>query len=102
MPAVAHDLVARVDLDDVVERLTQRAGWTVEHARQTEDRYRAFLRRVAVTDEQLEPTHDVDEFWHQHIIDTRKYSADCLEVFGTFLHHDPKGRDIGICCSDKS
>jgi hypothetical protein len=32
---------------------------------------------------------DVDTFWHYHILDTRKYAADCQAVFGQFLHHFP-------------
>ena len=31
----------------------------------------------------------LDEFWHQHIVDTRKYAADCELLFGKLLHHDP-------------
>src|SRR5262249_39319225 len=30
-----------------------------------------------------------DRFWHMHILDTRKYAADCDAVFGHFLHHFP-------------
>jgi hypothetical protein len=35
------------------------------------------------------PTHEIDEFWHQHILDTLKYVDDCQYVFGYFLHHYP-------------
>jgi len=31
----------------------------------------------------------IDAFWHQHILDTQKYAADCNAVFGEFLHHFP-------------
>lgn len=31
----------------------------------------------------------IDEFWHQHILDTRKYAEDCTAIFGEFLHHFP-------------
>jgi hypothetical protein len=31
----------------------------------------------------------VDEFWHQHILDTRAYRADCEAIFGRFLEHFP-------------
>ncbi len=37
----------------------------------------------------LVPTKDVDEFWHQHIMDTRAYAQDCEEALGHFLHHFP-------------
>jgi hypothetical protein len=32
---------------------------------------------------------DVDNFWHYHILDTKKYAVDCHNVFGYFLHHFP-------------
>jgi hypothetical protein len=35
------------------------------------------------------PTHDIDEFWHQHILDTRKYAEGCQNALGQFLHHFP-------------
>jgi hypothetical protein len=37
----------------------------------------------------IAPVVDVDEFWHYHILNTRKYAADCQEIFGYFLHHFP-------------
>ncbi|NJL09636.1 MAG: hypothetical protein HC908_03855, partial [Calothrix sp. SM1_7_51] len=35
------------------------------------------------------PNKAVDQFWHQHILDTEKYYQDCQEVFGYFMHHFP-------------
>lgn len=35
------------------------------------------------------PTEFVDEFWHQHILDTRAYAEDCQRIFGHFVHHYP-------------
>ncbi len=31
----------------------------------------------------------MDEVWHAHILDTRRYAADCDCVFGEFIHHYP-------------
>jgi hypothetical protein len=31
----------------------------------------------------------VDDLWHQHILDTRKYATDCEQISGTFLNHTP-------------
>ncbi|MBF2050290.1 MAG: glycine-rich domain-containing protein [Leptolyngbya sp. IPPAS B-1204] len=36
---------------------------------------------------QLVPTVEVDEVWHHHILDTRKYAGDCQLLFGKFIHH---------------
>ncbi len=32
---------------------------------------------------------EIDLFWHEHILDTKKYKQDCEMVFGRFLHHVP-------------
>lgn len=37
----------------------------------------------------LPPSNDIDVFWHYHILDTRKYHADCQKIFGYYLHHNP-------------
>ena len=37
----------------------------------------------------LPPSEDIDEIWHNHILDTKKYQADCDFLFGKFLHHYP-------------
>lgn len=39
--------------------------------------------------ESIIPHKEVDEVWHMHILDTRKYAADCENIFGHFLHHFP-------------
>lgn len=37
----------------------------------------------------LVPTREIDEFWHNHILYTRNYFQDCMNIFGHYLHHDP-------------
>lgn len=32
---------------------------------------------------------EVDEIWHHHILDTRQYFRDCLQIFGYYFHHYP-------------
>lgn len=75
----------------------------------------------------LMPCHDIDLVWHQHVLNTRQYAADCMGYFGYFLHHNPAmptqevadrsgelyvkhfGREIGYenrcvvmcCCTDR-
>ncbi len=65
-------------------------GWTSEHTDRIELAYRRFLVLLAKYPElQIAPTRDIDAFWHAHILDTRKYAADCERVFGGFVHHYP-------------
>jgi hypothetical protein len=65
-------------------------GWTSEHVDRIERAYRRYLVLLAkYPQQQIAPTRDIDAFWHAHILDTRKYAADCERVFGAFVHHYP-------------
>ena len=65
-------------------------GWTSEHTDRIELGYRRFLVLLAKYPQlQIAPTRDIDAFWHAHILDTRRYAADCERIFGGFVHHYP-------------
>ena len=32
---------------------------------------------------------DADQIWHQHVLNTRRYIADCDSYFGEYFHHSP-------------
>jgi hypothetical protein len=55
-----------------------------------EAEYRRFLAmHLAHPDAEVVPCKIVDEMWHQHILDTIAYRADCDVIFGEFLDHFP-------------
>jgi hypothetical protein len=55
-----------------------------------EGEYRKFLAlHMAFPDAEIAPCKLVDEFWHQHILDTEAYRDDCEAIFGGYLHHFP-------------
>jgi len=65
-------------------------GWPAGYADRMEAAYKRFLvLHARHPDLTLAPEQDVDRFWHMHILDTRKYAADCEATFGYFLHHFP-------------
>jgi hypothetical protein len=65
-------------------------GWSPRYADQMELAYKRYLILHAKYPEMtLAPERDIDRFWHMHILDTRKYAADCEATFGHFLHHFP-------------
>jgi hypothetical protein len=72
-------------------------GWTREHADAVEITYKNFLSMLVKHPEHAEEiamSEDTDEFWHTHILQTRKYAEDCQEMFGTYLHHSPHLEEI--------
>ncbi|MET0334549.1 MAG: hypothetical protein ABW190_09790 [Rhizobacter sp.] len=85
--------IAALDLTPIKFKATRQEdgyGWTPEQADRMEIAYKQYLTLHAKYPElTLAPDQDVDRFWHLHILDTRKYAADCEAVFGYFLHHYP-------------
>ncbi len=84
--------VRLIDLSPISEKLRHGnpVRWTRAVLAEAETNYRRFLAlHLMHPAESLVPNEILDEYWHQHILDTRKYAADCETVFGFFLHHDP-------------
>lgn len=82
-----------LDLSNVRMKLAdpeEGKGYSTEDLDLREGEYRKFLAlHMAFPDAEIAPCKMVDEFWHQHILDTHAYAADCEVIFGGFLHHFP-------------
>ncbi|MGB8423143.1 glycine-rich domain-containing protein [Paraburkholderia sp.] len=86
----AVEKVSRIDFTMQCRKLIEESGWTAETCEEVEDIYRKFLAlNIRYPEQKLCPNGPVDEFWHAHILDTRKYAADCEDLFGEMLHHYP-------------
>jgi hypothetical protein len=65
-------------------------GWTFKQCVDAEIEYKRFLMLILLyPDERIVPSKISDDFWHYHILDTRKYYTDCMNIFGKFIHHYP-------------
>jgi hypothetical protein len=65
-------------------------GWTPDQLDLAEGEYRKFLALcIAHPKETIVPCRLVDQFWHQHILDTSAYREDCQRLFGFFYDHYP-------------
>src|SRR5512145_2569084 len=93
-----QDVIAAIrmlDLESVKLRVMDAElgeGWTREYTDSIEAAYRNYLTMLVKYPDDAEDillSKDVDEFWHTHILQTRKYTEDCERVFGNFLHHEP-------------
>ncbi len=83
----------RIDFGAIAFKLMNpddKEGWTLEQTTAAIEQYRRFLLlSYLYPDRIIVPSQIVDRVWHEHILDTQKYHADCLQVFGYFLHHYP-------------
>ncbi len=53
------------------------------------EEYRRFLGLLITEAAPLTPSKLLDEFWHQHVLDSRNYASFCSRTAGRFLHHIP-------------
>ena len=86
--------IQALNLIPVKQRLRARKGlfWAIRHKpNRLEAEYRQFLYLIAANPGQtvVPWSEAMDDFWHEHILDTRQYEADCLALFGQFVHHNP-------------
>jgi len=89
-----YEKVCNIDLTLIHSRLMDNneggLGWSKEMCEKIEEQYKAFMFLCySYPDKPIVPTHEIDEMWHAHILDTRKYANDCENTIGYFLHHFP-------------
>ena len=80
--------ITNLDLKNVMARVARDFGLSGETLTAAETQYRQFLQ-LCLEDTGSVPTELADKVWHCHILDTRKYAADCEAIFGKLLHHTP-------------
>lgn len=90
----ARCYIDALDLDYIIESMCSTQyplpRWTLADAKHCAQLYKNFLflfKKHFPTP--LVPTKEVDEFWHNHILYTKKYHYDCMHIFGHYLHHEP-------------
>ena len=92
--------IQALDLESVKLRVTDPKlgeGWTRTYADSIEVAYKNYLSMLVKYQDDAEDillSEDVDEFWHTHILQTIKYTADCEAIFGKYLHHAPHVGEI--------
>ena len=66
-------------------------GWSQHKVDLAEKQYKQYLtlQYLFASETPLVPTKLADQYWHQHILDTRQYARDCEALFGRFFHHFP-------------
>lgn len=87
------NVIQNLDLEPLIVKAMDKDegyGWTLEQAQHISEEYKKYLLLCLENpDMAVVPSGMVDDFWHLHILDTRKYQEDCQNIFGYFLHHFP-------------
>lgn len=76
------------DYEYLRERIAEEYDWSFEYSIKAIGEYVRFLVLIAESPhlELIASTH-VDMVWHEHMLETQMYEADCHRMFGFFLHH---------------
>ncbi|WP_428330328.1 glycine-rich domain-containing protein [Mucilaginibacter sp.] len=85
------DLIQKIndlDLTQIAARLVRKNRWTQKRVEVAIMEYRKFLY-IAILRGAVEPSKDIDEVWHNHILYTEKYAKDCAHIAGRLIHHTP-------------
>jgi hypothetical protein len=73
--------------DQLLQEHSKMSDYDVDDALR---KYRNFLALCKeYPDLQLMPCHKIDMVWHKHMLNTKRYQADCSEYFGKYLNHKP-------------
>ena len=89
--ALLAEKIASLDLAPVVGLALKTRRWSKARAERTATDYRRFLYLTGKHPHlSIYPwSPDLLQFWHLHILDTRKYAVDCNMLFGKYIHHHP-------------
>lgn len=91
--STVDSIMSRIDTIDFTPhgyKLEKEYGWSVSKINYTIKLYKEWLALQALYENlSFAPSELVDEFWHVHILDTRKYMNDCNLIKGEFIHHYP-------------
>lgn len=87
----AKAYIDNIDFSMIINKMVTRDDWLEDEALAVCKMYRnyLFLQKKYKDQFELPPSEEIDEFWHQHILDTKKYHIDCEAIFGKYLHHYP-------------
>lgn len=95
--AAAKQYIDDLNLDIIVKQLTydsKKTGWTKKDAKIGIQLYKNYLLLIKKYGSRyiLPPSLEIDDLWHQHILNTKQYHKDCKAIFGKYLHHNPADR----------
>ena len=88
----AKTYIDSINFSMVIDKIVSTKKWKRKDVEKICELYRHFLyitKKYHQEHDQLPPSEEIDEFWHNHILDTHKYIKDCDAIFGKYLHHYP-------------
>ncbi len=86
----AYEFDKPFDILPFSRKLARDQRWSTDRTARAIEEYRRFLFLAATSPQPVSPSPAVDEVWHLHLTDTRRYWDEfCPQVLGRPLHHEP-------------
>lgn len=86
----AMSMVKSLDFNIMNDKLVNHYKWLKNDVLLMDDYYKKWLAlHICYPDLEIAPNEKLDDYWHNHILDTKKYMNDCQMVLGAYLHHYP-------------
>jgi hypothetical protein len=93
------DYIMKMDFSMLIKKLSNdklphpyQYLWQRQDVLDAVERYRKYLFILVKYQNDyptIPPTYEIDEIWHNHILETKRYQQDCEALFGHYLHHYP-------------
>ena len=79
-------------------RLKDKTGWTDEKISKVVKEYFRFIALIihyhkGNAEEEVSPSLDIDETWHNHMLFSRDYIKFSKKWHGDYIHHQPSYKD---------
>lgn len=87
----AKKYIYAIDFTPIIHKMVHHLNGRRSEVEKACELYRnfLFLQKKYGDKHMLPPSEEIDEFWHNHILDTAKYRQDCEIIFGRYLDHYP-------------
>lgn len=86
----AMNIVKSIDFTIMNDKLVNHYKWSKNDVSLMDDYYKKWLSlQICYPELEIAPSEKLDDYWHNHILDTKKYMNDCQIIFGEYLHHYP-------------
>ncbi|MDF1697595.1 MAG: hypothetical protein P1U56_17250 [Saprospiraceae bacterium] len=77
------------------DRLSRENAWGLAYSIRAIMEYKKFIFLIAISDQSLTPSDQVDQVWHLHLLYTQSYWIEfCKDLLQMEIHHGPtKGKE---------
>lgn len=78
--------------NEFIQRIMKQNRWSLEYTNRVINEYKKFIYLGLL--HSVEPSWEIDQVWHTHLLYTKDYQKMCNRLNITFFHHNPKSSKL--------